>query len=352
MKREIRLIIGLWMMSGFATAQSSFLFQNKDVKAGTKEYFSIPIIDGQDSTAIPVTVFNGIEDGETLGITAGVHGYEYAPILGAQKLIHAINPEELKGVIILVQLAGLESFLGRSPYISPVDGKNLNRSFPGKINGTITERVANFISEHIISRADYFLDMHSGDAPEDLMKYSAYYSNSDMPEVSAKGKEMALSLGFDHVVQFNTDGKNYVEEDKSSLYCTAEAFKRGIPSIDIECGRMGIVEQDAVEKIAGSVLSLLDYLGFLLLDNERAVSDTPILISQRIYSSSNFNGMFYPAKKAGDYVIKGMKLGHVTDYFGAILQTVYAEEDGLLLMIIATPPINKGEDIAVIAKVD
>ncbi|WP_192349983.1 succinylglutamate desuccinylase/aspartoacylase family protein [Algoriphagus sp. Y33] len=352
MKRQISLIISLVIMSGYAAAQSSFIFQNKEIKAGTKEHFSIPIVNGQDSTFIPISVFNGVEDGETLGITAGVHGYEYAPIMGAQKLIHSINPQKLKGVVILVQVAGVESFLGRSPYISPVDGRNLNRTFPGEENGTTTERVANFISEHIISRADYFLDMHSGDAPEDLMKYGAYYSNSDMPEISAKGKEMALSLGFDHVVVFNTDGKDYMKADMPSLYCTAEAFKRGIPSIDIECGRLGIMEQDAVDKVTGSVLNLLDYLGFLPLDAKRVEVESPILISNRIYSASNFDGIFYPAKKAGDYVIKGMKLGHVTDYFGVILQTIYAEEDGLLLMIISTPPVNKGEDVTVIAKVD
>lgn len=352
MNKKISLLISAVLISVFATAQSSYYFQNKEIKAGTKEQFMVPIVTGKDSTFIPVSVFNGVKDGETLGITAGVHGYEYAPILGAQKLVNSINPEKLKGVVILVQLAGLESFLGRSPYTSPVDGKNLNRSFPGMECGTNTEKVAYFITTNIIAKADYFLDMHSGDGPEDLMSYGAYYSNSAMPATSAKGKEMAIALGFDHVVIFNTDGKDYMREDGLSLYTTAEAFKRGIPSIDIECGRLGIVEEVAVRKVEESVLNLLDYLDFFSFTQPKAESNSPIIISSRIYTASNFDGIFYPAKKAGDYVARGMKLGHVTDYFGNILQTIYAEDDGLLLMIIGTPPINKGEDVTVIAKVN
>ena len=270
--------------------------------------------------------------------------------MAAQKLINSINPQKLKGVVILVQVAGLESFLGRSAYISPVDGKNLNRSFPGIINGTNTEKVANFISEQIISKTDYFLDMHSGDAPEDLMSYAAYYSNSDMPDISAKGKKMALALGFDHIVVFNTDGKNYMKKNEPSLYCTAEAFKRGIPSVDIECGRLGIMEPTAINKIEESVLNLLDHLGFLQFPQRNVEKHSPVIISSRIYIASKFDGIFYSDKKAGDRVSKGMKLGHITNYFGEVLQTIYAKEDGLLLLVIGTPPINKGEDVIVIAK--
>lgn len=351
MKRLVLLFVNAMMLSGLLRAQSSFTFNGVDIDPGTKQHFKINIIAGKDSTFIPVTVFNGIENGETLGITAGIHGYEYAPILGAQKLIKSIDPARLKGVVILVQVANLEGFLGRSPYLNPLDKKNLNRSFPGEEEGTITSKIAHYITENIISRADYFLDMHSGDAPEDLMKYAAYYSSSSMPEVTQKGREMAMSLGFEHIVVFDTNGKAYMEKDKPSLYTTAEAFKRGIPSIDIECGRLGLIENEAVSKIEDAVLNLLGYLKFTQ-EKPRSELLTPLIISKRIYIESGHDGFFYPQKKAGDYVIKGMKLGYVTNLFGEILVTLYAEEDGLILMILSTPPINKGEDAIVLAKVN
>ncbi|MFW0718241.1 M14 family metallopeptidase [Pedobacter sp. N23S346] len=311
----------------------------------------IPIATNQDSTLIPITIFNGSKNGKTLGITAGVHGYEYTPILAAQRLIKVIDPQKLQGVVILVQIAGLESFLGRSPYVSPVDKKNLNRSFPGNSNGTNTEKVANFISEQIIAKSNYFLDMHSGDAPEDLISYAAYYSNSKMPESSSTGKEMAIALGFDYIVNFDTDKKDYIKKSEKSLYCTAEAFKRGIPSIDIECGRLGIIEEDKINKVEQSVSNLLHHLHFLP-DTKKAVTHSHTMITNRIYLSAKFDGIFYPTKKAGDFVKKGMKLGHITDYFGETIQSIYAPEEGLILMIINTPPINKDEDLVVIGKTE
>lgn len=138
-----------------------------------------------------------------MGITAGVHGYEYGPILAGQKLISSIDPQKLAGVVILVQVANMESFVGRMPYVSPVDKKNLNRSFPGSAAGTNTDKVAHFISGKIILRSDCFLDMHSGDAPEDLIPYAAYYSNPDMQKISAIGKEMAVAMSFNYLVEFN-----------------------------------------------------------------------------------------------------------------------------------------------------
>ncbi|MGB3775996.1 MAG: succinylglutamate desuccinylase/aspartoacylase family protein, partial [Leeuwenhoekiella sp.] len=216
MKNIIILAILIFTQNNFA--QTSFKFEGKEVAAGTKVHFKIPVEHEGVSTFIPITIFNGAKAGETLGITAGIHGYEYPPILGAQRLIQSIDPKKLKGTVILVQLANVKSFLGRSPFVNPADGKNLNCSFPGKEEGSLSEKIAYFISNSVINRVDYFLDMHAGDAPEDLMSYGAYYRNDDMPEISATGKEMALALGFDHVVIFDTDEKEYMKAEKPSLY--------------------------------------------------------------------------------------------------------------------------------------
>lgn len=63
----------------FVHAQSTYYFEGREIEAGTKQYFLVPISAGKDSTFIPITIFNGAKNGKTLGITAGVHGYEYSP---------------------------------------------------------------------------------------------------------------------------------------------------------------------------------------------------------------------------------------------------------------------------------
>src|SRR5438552_8631853 len=93
-------------------------------------------------TQIPVTTIRGGGTGPVLGLIAGNHGYEYPPILALQRLRTLIDPAKLKGTIIMVHVANMPSFLGRTVYFSPVDGKNLNRVYPGRKDGTVSERIA------------------------------------------------------------------------------------------------------------------------------------------------------------------------------------------------------------------
>ncbi len=337
------ILLSLLLISPVLMGQSSFTFLGDVVAPGSKRHWTIPISSTQDSTVIPITIFHGTKSGPVLGITAGVHGYEYAPIMAGQKLIERINPQELSGTVILVQIANLGSFLGRSPYVNPMDDKNLNRVFPGSADGTITERIAHFISEEVIGRSTHFIDMHSGDAPEDLVAYVGYYQNDNMPEVSKIGKSMAMAAGYDYIIEFRTTDKDYLKEGNLSLYCSAEAFKRGLPAMDFECGRLGIIEPHLIEKITYGVERIL--IELKMAEGELDASPSQLFFPERAYVSSDFEGIFYPLKKSGDYVSKGMHVGYVTDFFGKHIQEVYAPETGVVLFILGTPPVNRGESL-------
>lgn len=325
-------------------AQESFDFYNKKVEPGKRAHIQVLITKGKDSIHIPVTIFHGIASGPVLGITAGVHGYEYPPIIAGQKLIHKIDPKTLRGTIILVQVANVASFMKRSPYVNPIDNKNLNRSFPGKKDGSITEQIAYFITSNIIDRSNFFVDMHSGDAPEDLLAYNAWYNSSALPEVSKKGKEMALAMGFDYTVVFNINKERL---NQPSLYCSQEAFHRGIPSVDIECGRLGRSDPDDVDRITKAIMALLTHLKMVADREITNINNT--IITERFSIKSDINGIFYSSKKAGDLIKAGESIGYITDYFGTKQQNVIAPKNGMILYMIGTPPINKGETIMNIA---
>ncbi|MEL6191346.1 MAG: succinylglutamate desuccinylase/aspartoacylase family protein [Bacteroidota bacterium] len=310
----------------------------------------VPITHGSDSTFIPISIFHGSKEGPVLGITAGVHGYEYPPIMASQELIHQIDPTKLAGTIILVQIANLESFLGRSPFVNPKDGINLNRAFPGDPEGSLTFRIADFISTEVISKCDFFLDMHGGDASEDLMSYIAYYQHDEMEEISKQGRDLAMNMGFDHVVIFQTTEKDYMKEGYPSLYCSAEAFKQGIPSVDIECGKLGEADKDLSLNISQAVRSMLARLE--MYEGEVLTPAKSFICTDRFYQSSKYSGIFYPLKESGDYIAKGMKLGYITDFFGNTLEEVFAENSGVILYMIGTPPINEGETLVAIGKME
>ncbi|GAA4272445.1 M14 family metallopeptidase [Aquimarina gracilis] len=302
---EKRIFLYIFTLtSTYTLAQKSFTFQNQFIEPGTKSQFEIPVISKTDSTFIPVTIFRGTKPGPVLGITAGIHGYEYPPILAAQQLNQKIDPKQLSGTIILVQIANVPAFLSRSPFINPLDGKNLNRSFPGNSKGSITQRMAYIITSEVIAKSDYFVDMHAGDAPEDLRSYNAWYQSKALPEVSKKGREMALAMEFDYSIIFNIPEERL---KKPSLYCSQEAFHRKIPSVDIECGRLGVPGKTETDRIVKGMFLLLAHLKMIDL-NKQSVLTKPTIIAQRFTIKSKSTGLFYTEKKRVTLLKRGSLL--------------------------------------------
>src|SRR6266852_9235831 len=148
---------------------------------------------GSDAgTQIPVTTIGGIRPGPVLALIAGNHGYEYPPILALQKLHTLIDPAKLRGTLILVHVANMPSFLARTVYFSPVDGKNLNRVYPGRRDGTASERIAYAITTEVIEKADYVLDLHCGDGNESLRPF-VYQPVTGNPRMDGAMARMALA---------------------------------------------------------------------------------------------------------------------------------------------------------------
>ena len=100
------------------------------------------------------------------------------------------------------------------------------------------------------------------------------------------------------------------------------------------------------------MLSLLGCLEMMPDEQKQVEVEGHLFIEERFYISAQNDGIFYSKKTSGEYLSKGMKIGHVANYFGETIEEIYANANGILLIIMNTPPINKGETIAVIGKVD
>ena len=134
-----------------------------------------------------------------LALVAGTHGYEYPGISALQRLRQSIDPRTLRGTLILVHIANPPSFYGRTIYTSPADGKNLNRVFPGRTDGTLSERIAYEITTQVIAKADFLVDLHAGDGNEALRPY-VYMPITGDARLDAVSRGMALAFGLDHIV--------------------------------------------------------------------------------------------------------------------------------------------------------
>ena len=307
----------------------------------------IPATEGDPGTYIPITLIHGVEPGPTLGLIAGVHGSEYAPILALQRLRGLVDPNELAGSIIIVHAANVPAFFGRTIYVGPVDGKNLNRSFPGVADGSLTERIAHTLTETVIRRSDLVIDIHAGDGNEGLRpSYTGYYAEAGSPQVIATSREMAIAFGLDTIVEFRGDLTR-----ETAIWCGSAAVALGIPSIDVESGERGRTDDVYIDPILSGIFSVLRR--FEMLPGEPTPTTSPFFVAERASVKSQQSGLWspHPGVQAGDYVSKGARLGTVTDWFGEVLQEVRAPASGALLILLESPPVNKGETLAVVAKV-
>ena len=211
------------------------------------------------STFIPITIVHGATPGPVLALIAGVHGSEYAPIVALQQVLPRLDPRAISGTVILVHAANVPAFFGRTIYTGPIDGKNLNRSFPGKADGTMSERIAFRIVNDIMKRADFVVDIHSGDGNEDLRPWTGYYAAHGAPDVIAKSRAMAIAFGFDHVVLFPQQPLTPAE----AIYTGAAAVALGKPAFDVESGALGVADAEAPGRIERGVISLLKHLRML-----------------------------------------------------------------------------------------
>src|SRR6202048_2901617 len=142
-------------------------------RVGQKSTGFIAVPAGVDAaSAIPVIVVNGAKPGPKLALVAGSHGTEYASIIALEKLAQSVSPAMLSGTLIIVPLINRASFDQKVPHLNPVDGKNMNRMFPGKADGTQTERALWAIGKQVVAQCDYLIDLHGGDLDENMRRYS------------------------------------------------------------------------------------------------------------------------------------------------------------------------------------
>ncbi len=288
---------------------------------------------------IPVALFHGAWPGPVLALVAGSHGTEYASILALESLIGRIDPTELNGTLIVVPLVNIPSFEQKIVHVNPVDGKSMNRYYPGKPDGTQTERAAWAITREVVERCDYLIDLHGGDLDENLRPYS-YWAKTGNEKQDAASRAMVLAFGLDHII-IATDRP---KDPNASRYLETTAAVRGKPSITVEAGRAGRIEPQDIDALVNGCLSVMRLLKILPGTATRV--DHPVWIEKVVTISSDHSGIFYPRVDRGDYVEAGMKIGYVTDYLGKTVLEARSPATGVVLYVAALPSMKKGETIA------
>jgi predicted deacylase len=321
-------------------AQTRFSVGTASAAPGQKANGFIEVPAGVDAgTNIPVVLVNGAKPGPVLALVTGAHGTEYVSIIAVEKLIGELDPAQVSGTVILLPLVNINSFEQKVPHVNPIDNKSMNRVYPGKMDGTQTDRVLFMITKEVVDRCDYLIDYHGGDLDESLRPY-AYWGAVGKEAQDRTSKQMVLAFGLDHIIIWS----ERPTDPAATRYLDNTASVRGKPSIVVEAGHAGTVETDDVALLVNGTLSTMRYLK--MIPGEPHFIENPVWLAKTVDVISDGPGIWYPLVKRGTYIQEGMILGHVTDYFGRVILEARAPAAGVILHVNAVPSLKKGDNIA------
>ena len=280
---------------------------------------------------LPVTVICG-EGKRTALVTAGIHSAEYVGIQAAVELAQELCPEQVKGTVIIVPLVNVSGFAHRTMSVVYEDGKNLNREFPGAAEGTAADQICHTITAELFSKADYYIDLHSGDGYEEMQNY-AYYVGPVEEAVRETSFQMARRVEAEYLVESrHTTGGAY-----------NYASSMGIPSVLIERGGLGAWSREEVDLDKKDVRRILAYLKILNPEEEESSPvRTQLVFQEAVYENAPEGGLWYPVFRPGDFFKKGAVLGEIRDYFGNVLYECRARADGMILYQTVSLAVVKG----------
>lgn len=291
---------------------------------------------------IPITLFKR-GNGPTALFTGANHGDEYEGPTALFDLAKRDSIDDINGRVIIVPAMNYPAFLS-GDRVSPIDGINLNRTFPGKADGTVTQIIADYFSRTLVPMADLVLDIHSGGKTLDCLPFAASHVLDDKQqeakcEAAARAfgapyllKMLELDAGGMYDTQVEDMGKTFITTELggggSSTPNTVAIAKRGINNLLIHAGIM----QGSVETVSSTELDMPDGRSFICCEH-RGLVEPCVGLGDKI--------------KAGDCVA----LIHTIDRTGIAPQAYYAKRDGMVIIKHHPSIINIGDTLLVVAEV-
>jgi len=284
------------------------------------------------SIQLPLTLIHGARPGKTLLVTGGVHGGEYPGIEAAIQLARALDPAAMSGSAIVVSIASPTAFQARMQYRVPEDGLNLNRQFPGRVTGSISQRLAACIMAELAAHADAWVDLHGGDIHEELEPFTIYSAGA-APEVREESARLATAYGIRYLVESDSV--------RGGTYAAATAI--GLPCILTEAGGVGQLDTAAQAMHSRGLQNILRALA-VLPGAPEAVEPVTLLRTFEVVTSAHA-ACWYSAVRAGDMVRQGQPLGELRDYFGDTLAHIVAPLGGVVLYRVISLAVDPGDPL-------
>ncbi len=284
--------------------------------------------EGRDGSqvSLPVAVINGTRKGKTLYVQAASDGDELNGVGVVRRVVPKIDPADLSGTILLVGIANYFGFQV-AKHRNPIDDTKLNRAYPGRENGSSTERIASATFE-TAQRADLVLDLHQGSTSR--MIDEVRVRCGPRHRLHEECLELAKAYGCGYILdQKGPDGQ-----------LARAAPDKGIPTIDPELGGAVGWDERSIDIGVQGVFNVLKYYEFL---PGRIRTDAQTRATSFEQYGSPAGGLVDLRVELGDRVSRNETLFEVTDVFGELKAEVTADSSGIFWRTRRLPQVATGE---------
>jgi len=282
---------------------------------------------------VPLRVLRGVEDGPHMWLSAAIHGDELNGVEIIRRVLNALDPQHMRGLLIAAPIVNMGGFLNQSRYLH--DRRDLNRAFPGSARGAFAGRLAKRFMNDVVAHCSYGIDLHTGS--HGRINLPQIRANIDDPETLHCADAFAAPALLSSKPRRGT--------------LRNSALKKGIVMLLFEGGEALRFDEHAISVgVAGvlRVLKHLDMISTLPLALEPAAK--PYVARTRKWVRANMGGLFHRGVELGERVGKGQILGSITDVFGDRKSPVRAAIDGMVIGCTTNPLVHRGDALVHLAR--
>ncbi|QFT57712.1 Succinylglutamate desuccinylase / Aspartoacylase family protein [Sulfitobacter sp. THAF37] len=292
------------------------------------------------SVMIPISVIaNGA--GPTALLTGGNHGDEYEGPVALQELAATLRPEDITGRVIILPMMNTPAFAaGRR--CSPIDGGNMNRSYPGRPDGTVTQKIAHYIATTLVPAADIVLDFHSGGSTLDFLPFAAAHVLEDKTQEDAC---MAAMQAFNAPYSVRM-----LEIDAVGMFDT-EVETQGKTFVTTELGGAGTSTARSVAIARKGIGNLLRHAGIIAGTPEIAETVQLDMPDETCFQFAMNAGLIEYLVDLGNTVAEGQPIARIwpADRTGVAPIPCLARRDGILAARHVPGLVKMGDFVGLVA---
>ena len=282
---------------------------------------------------LPVHVVHGVEAGPVMFLSAVVHGDEILGLEIVRRVLAQDALKTIKGTLLAVPIVNAFGFLNHSRYMP--DRRDLNRSFPGSDQGSLSSLLADLFFREVVKRSHYGIDLHT-----------AALHRTNLPQIRMAPDDVELTKlaeAFAPPVILTSKLR-----DGSLRQCAGD---EGVKVLLFEGGEALRFDESAIEAGVKGTLRVMKAIG--MIDVAPAIPNHHVITrsSASSWVRAPEGGILHSVRQPGDRVGLREPIAIITDPLGTVTVPVFAEEDGIIIGRTNLPIVNRGDALFHVARI-